>query len=165
MELLPAHQPLFEDDTDEDLSEEQIQELLDEAAQRMRAKAAPASASDAPFKLPKLTPGHIAESYEKTDGNITRLDQSKLIDKKQQALANGGFKKIEDPLQIKRQRKEVRTFLHIALDFPPMMISIPIFFTEQIRAPSWVPSCKSEGFLVHSYTEALQSPQSFLLYV
>lgn len=107
MELLPAHQPLFEDDTDEELSDEQIQELLNEAAQRMRAKAAPASAADAPFKLPKLKPGQIAESYEKTNGNITRLDQSKLIDKEQQALANDGFKKIEDPLQIKKQRKEV----------------------------------------------------------
>jgi hypothetical protein len=107
MELLPAHQPLLEDDTDEELSDEQIRELLDGAAQRMRAKQ-PVSRPDAPFKLPKLNPGHISDTYEKTEGNITRLDHSKLIDKKQQALANG-IKKIEDPIALKRQRKEVRS--------------------------------------------------------
>lgn len=107
MELLPAHQP-FEDDTDEDLSDEQIRELLNEAAARMRAKAdaQPVSAPDAPFKLPKLKPGHIADTCEKTDGNITRLDHAKLIDKKQLALANG-IKKIDDPLEVKKHRKEV----------------------------------------------------------
>jgi DNA transposition AAA+ family ATPase len=112
MELLPAHQPLLEDDTDEELSDQQIKELLNEAAERMRAKAAlqPVAAPEAPFKLPKLRPGHIAETYEKTEGNITRLDHSKLIDKKQLALANG-IKKIDDPVADKRKRKEVR-YIH-----------------------------------------------------
>lgn len=110
MELLPAHQPLLEDDTDEEISDEQIRELLNEAAIRMRAKAAgkPTAAPEVPFKLPKLKPGHLADTYEKTDGSITRLDHSKLVDKKQQALANG-IKKIDDPLAIKRQKMEVRT--------------------------------------------------------
>jgi DNA transposition AAA+ family ATPase len=113
MELLPAHSPLLEDDTDEELSDQQVKELLNEAAERMRAKAAlqPAAVADAPFKLPKLRPGHIADTYEKTEGNITRLDHSKLIDKKQLALANG-IKKIDDPIADKRKRKEVCTFPH-----------------------------------------------------
>jgi hypothetical protein len=110
MELLPAHQPLLEDDTDEDMSDEQMRELLNEAAARMRAKAAgkPTTAPEVPFKLPKLRPGHLADTYEKTDGSITRLDHSKLIDKKQQELANG-IKKIDDPLVAKKQRLEVCT--------------------------------------------------------
>jgi len=107
MESLPAHQPLLEDDTDEELSDQQIKELLNEAAERMRAKAAlqPSAAPEVPFKLPKLRPGHIADTYEKTEGNITRLDHSKLIDKKQLALANS-IKKIDDPIADKRKRKE-----------------------------------------------------------
>ncbi|OAL51283.1 Fcf2-domain-containing protein [Pyrenochaeta sp. DS3sAY3a] len=106
MELLPAHQPLFEDDTDEELSDEQIRELLNEAAMRMRAKTASQPVtSDAPFKLPKLKPGHIADQYEKTEGNITRLDSSKLIDKEQQTLANG-IKKIDDPLHVQKMKKQ-----------------------------------------------------------
>ncbi len=109
MEPLPAHQPLLEDDTDEELSDQQIKELLNEAAERMRANTAGQSVTvpDTPFKLPKLRPGHIADTYEKTEGNIARLDHSKLIDKKQLALANG-IKKIDDPIADKRRRKEVR---------------------------------------------------------
>jgi hypothetical protein len=108
MELLPAHQPLLEDDTDEDMSDEQVRELLNEAAARMRAKAAgkPTATANVPFKLPRLRPGHLADTYETTDGNITRLDHSKLVDQKQQALANG-IKKIDDPLAIKKQKIEV----------------------------------------------------------
>lgn len=105
MESLPAHQPLLGDDTDEELSDEQIRELFTEAAQRMQAKAASQSSTEAPFKLPKLRPGHIADTYETTEGNITRLDKSKLIDKEQQALASR-IKKIDDPLQIRKKRKE-----------------------------------------------------------
>ncbi|KAH7087350.1 Fcf2 pre-rRNA processing-domain-containing protein [Paraphoma chrysanthemicola] len=107
MEPLTAHQPLLEDDTDEEMSDEQVRELLNEAAARMRSKAAgkPTSALDAPLKLPRLRPGHLADTLEKTEGNITRLDHSKLVDKKQQALANG-IKKIDDPLAVKKQKYE-----------------------------------------------------------
>jgi hypothetical protein len=108
MEPLPTHQSVIEDASDEDLTDEQIRELLNDAAVRMRAKAAGqrVPAPNVPFKLPKLTPGHIADTYEETAGNITRLNHSKLIDKEQQALANG-IKKIEDPLRVKKQRKAV----------------------------------------------------------
>ncbi|KAF2679015.1 Fcf2-domain-containing protein [Lentithecium fluviatile CBS 122367] len=107
MALLPAHQRLLEDDTDEDLTDEQVRELLEDAARRMREKqpAAQPTSSDVPFKLPKLKPGHIADTYTKTQGNITRLDSSKLVNKRDQVLANG-VKKIEDPVAIKRQKKE-----------------------------------------------------------
>lgn len=104
MDSLPAHQPLFEDDTDDEMSDEQLRELLNEAAQRMQAKAASQPVTTAPFKLPKLRPGHIADTYETTQGNITRLDQSKFVDEKQVALANG-IKKIDDPLQVKQQKE------------------------------------------------------------
>jgi hypothetical protein len=110
MELLPAHQPLLEDDTDEEMSDAQMRELLNEAAIRMRAKAAgkPTATPNVPFRLPKLRPGHLADTHEKTEGNITRLDHAKLVDKKQQALANG-IKKIDDPLAIKKKKLEVRS--------------------------------------------------------
>ena len=137
MEPLPAHQPLLEDDTDEELSDQQVKELLKEAAERMRAKQ-PSAVPEAPFKLPKLRPGHVADTYEKTEGNITRLDHSKLIDKKQLALANG-IKKIDDPLTDKRQRKEVRATSSVPL--LPVMITIPNFFPEADRGSVLEPSC------------------------
>lgn len=137
---MPAHQPVLDDDTDEELNDEQIRELLNEAALRMRTKAPSTLVTDAPFKLPKLRPGHIADTYETTEGNITRLDQSKLIDKEQHALANR-IKKIDDPLQVQKKQKEVCA-CPLLLLFPlPVMISIPNLCTEQIGVPSWVPSC------------------------
>ncbi|KAF2028452.1 Fcf2-domain-containing protein [Setomelanomma holmii] len=107
IEPLTAHQTHLDDETDDELSDEQVRELLNEAAARMRSKAAgkPTTAPDAPFKLPRMRPGHLADTLEKTEGNITRLDQSKLVDKKQQALANG-IKKIDDPLALKKQKQE-----------------------------------------------------------
>jgi len=105
---LPAHQPLPGDDTDEELSDEQIRELLNEAERRMRAKqvASPPVAPDAPFKLPKLKPGHVADSYLKTEGGRRRLDPTKVVDEQHRALALG-IKKIEDPLVVRKQKAEV----------------------------------------------------------
>jgi hypothetical protein len=138
---LPAHQRLYDDDTDEELSDEQVRELLKEAERSLRAKQAASqkAAADAPFKLPRLKPGHIADSSVTKDG---KLDPSKLIDKEQRTLANG-IKKIEDPIQVKKQKQQVRT---ICLRLWPMMIIIPFFFLKQTRVPFWVPSCIIEGF-------------------
>jgi hypothetical protein len=101
---LPAHQRLYDDDTDEELSDEQVRELLKEAERSLRAKQAASqkAAADAPFKLPRLKPGHIADSSVTKDG---KLDPSKLIDKEQRTLANG-IKKIEDPIQVKKQKQQ-----------------------------------------------------------
>ena len=122
---LPAHQRLPDDDTDEELSNEQIRELLNEAERRMRAKqaASPPTAPDAPFKLPKLQPGHVADSYLKTENGVRKLDPSKLISENDRVLAHG-IKKIEDPVQVKKQKAEVRAATTVSL---PMMIIIPIF--------------------------------------
>jgi hypothetical protein len=105
MALSPAHPSRIEDDTDDELSDEQVRELLTQAAERMRATPSQPVA-DAPFKLPKLNPGHIADTCSTTQGAITRLDGSKLLPKDQQVLANG-IKKIEDPVQLVKQKKEV----------------------------------------------------------
>jgi hypothetical protein len=141
---LPAHQPVLKDDTDEELSDEQVRELLNEAERRMRAKQAASSpiATDAPFKLPKLKPGHVADSYLKTEGGVRQLDTSKLINQKERVLAYG-IKKIEDPVQVKKQKAEVCTAkFHSSADDD----NYPIFYNpEQTRVPFWVPSCIVEG--------------------
>ncbi|KAF2715190.1 Fcf2-domain-containing protein [Pleomassaria siparia CBS 279.74] len=97
---LPAHQHQPEDDTDEELSDEQVRELLNQAERRMRAKQA-ASPIDARSKLPTLNPGFVANSYMKGG----RLDDSKLISEEDRLLARG-IKKIEDPVQIKKAKAE-----------------------------------------------------------
>jgi hypothetical protein len=146
MATLPTHERPFADDTDEELTDAQVRELLEDASRRMREKKASGqstAASTTPFKLPKLQAGHIADTYSKTQGNITRLDSSKLVNKRHQVLANG-VKKIEDPVAIKRQKLEVSAFVRALQYSPPLMIIIP-FFSEQNLGPSWVPPCTTEG--------------------
>ena len=78
---------------------------------RVRVASWPLITTEESFKLPKLKPGHIADTYEATEGTITRLDPSKLIEKKQEVLANR-LKKIDDPLLLRMQKKqEVRTVI------------------------------------------------------
>ncbi|KAF2012537.1 Fcf2-domain-containing protein [Aaosphaeria arxii CBS 175.79] len=102
--MVPAHH--HEDDSDEELSDDQIRELLDraEAERHERAQLGlthPAAASST-FKLPKLDSGLKAENLT-TDGTVTRLDQAKLVDDRHRVAANG-IKKIEDPLQFKKDK-------------------------------------------------------------
>ncbi|CAI6333260.1 unnamed protein product [Periconia digitata] len=104
MALLPAHQRLLEDDVDEEYTDEQIRGLLDDAAQRIRHNQSDAT-PDVQLRLPKLEPGHITDALVTTKGAITRLDASSLVNQKERALANG-FKKIEDPIAIKKQKEE-----------------------------------------------------------
>lgn len=94
------------DDENEELSDEQIHELLDEAERSLRAKQAQHETAHAPFKLPQLGTGNMTEKYLKTKGSVTRADPSKLVNKGQKALAEG-IKKIEDPVQVKKQKLEV----------------------------------------------------------
>lgn len=111
---VPAHPP-FPDaamltDSDEELSDEQVRELLIEAEQRMQNAQTDA---DTQIKLPKLNAGQIARPYLHTKGSITRVDASQVADTKDKSLA-GTIKKIEDPVKIKKQRQEVCLCLHLS---------------------------------------------------
>ncbi|KAF2205168.1 rRNA-processing protein FCF2 [Delitschia confertaspora ATCC 74209] len=88
-------------DSDEDLSDKQIRELLSLAEQRMKEKSLSSSNTDV-FRLPRLDPGQIAAPLLQTDGSVTRLDRSQVAPKD----TSLGIKKIEDPIALKRQKQE-----------------------------------------------------------
>lgn len=102
---LPADSRLHDYDSDEELSDAQIQELLAEAERSLRMKQAGPKTGSA-FKLPRLNEGHIADISLKTEGSVTRLDPSKLVRPEQKVLAEG-IKKIEDPVQLQKQKLAV----------------------------------------------------------
>ncbi|KAH7122529.1 rRNA-processing protein FCF2 [Dendryphion nanum] len=105
---MPAHRHPPEDESDEELSDEQIRHLFDQAeAERLSRgdQSLVPSTATAPLKFPKLDTGYIADNNLKTKGSITRLDHSKLVDQKALALANG-YKKIVDPVQLTKQRQQ-----------------------------------------------------------
>lgn len=109
---MPAHRhhpPLGDDSDDEDLSDEQIRHLFDQA-EADRAARGPQSlalpAEEATLKFPRLNPGNIADNHLSTKGSITRFDHSKLVDDESLALANG-YKKIVDPVQVAQDKQKV----------------------------------------------------------
>ncbi|KAF2107507.1 Fcf2 pre-rRNA processing-domain-containing protein [Lophiotrema nucula] len=98
---LPAHNTSREDDTDGELSPEDIRQLLSEAEARMRNKQQPASQSSN-IKLPRLQ-ANVEHKYLKSDGTI---DQSKLVNENDRVLADRTVKKIEDPAAYKKKKLE-----------------------------------------------------------
>jgi hypothetical protein len=159
MAQLPTHERPLEDDTDEELTDAQVRELLEDASRRMREKKASSqpTSSTATFKLPKLQAGHIADTYSKTQGKITRLDSSKLVNKRDQVLANG-VKKIEDPVAIKRQKLEVSAFVRALHTLLAVDDNYPIFFLSRIWARLGFLPAPLRAPYNHSYTEALHLP-------
>ncbi|KAF2841450.1 Fcf2-domain-containing protein [Patellaria atrata CBS 101060] len=94
----------------EDLTDEQIQELLKQAEIRLRAKAETAQnaqiAQASSFKFPKLDTGAIVKPYVRTDSNgVAKVDSSRLVDSSQRELSNK-VRKVEDKLVIKRKIAE-----------------------------------------------------------
>ncbi|KAL0262171.1 dTDP-fucopyranose mutase [Diplodia seriata] len=102
----PVTHGLVEDD---ELSDEQIEMLLKQAEVRAREKNTSSSLvqlpSAADYKLPRLdTPG-LPAPYVHTDGEVARVDPSRLLDDQQRALANH-IRKVEDPVAVKKKKIE-----------------------------------------------------------
>lgn len=110
MVLLPAHQRLLDDDVEEELTDDQIRDMLENASQRIQQDQGTGVFNpDTPLQLPKLSPGHITDAIITTKGSVTRLHASNLVDQRDRSLANS-IKKIEDPIATRKKRQEVRFF-------------------------------------------------------
>lgn len=75
-------------DNDRDLSDDQVQQLLQEAEDRLRARNAIAKTDSALRRsLPKLSHG-MRPSYVKEKDGIAQVDSARLVDNEQRKLAN-----------------------------------------------------------------------------
>ncbi|EKG14652.1 Fcf2 pre-rRNA processing [Macrophomina phaseolina MS6] len=98
-------------DDDEELSEEQMEALLKQAEDNLRERNASNSnqqvqlQSAADFRLPKLNAADIPAPYIQTNGDVARVDPSRLVDAKQRELANR-IRKVEDPVAVKKKQLE-----------------------------------------------------------
>ncbi|KAF2231898.1 nucleolus protein required for cell viability [Viridothelium virens] len=108
---MPAHLDVLQKTNlpvsdDEDLADDQIHQLLEEAQTRLRAQRSTAlarSGKDLSFKgLPRLDASATEKPYIKNDGGVARIDQSRLLSDNQRNLANG-IRKIEDPVVMKKR--------------------------------------------------------------
>ena len=133
---------------DEDLSEEQIEQLLKQAEDRLRQKALSKDVNISGYTLPrsaKLNVSALPKPYVQITGDIARADSRRLPDEKQRKLANGGVRRVEDPLILKRKTFEV--YQIPSNRSMPMRKIIPIISLSGVGAPSWLPSCTCESSL------------------
>ncbi|EKV12081.1 Nucleolus protein required for cell viability, putative [Penicillium digitatum] len=74
----------------EDLTDDQIQQLLLEAETRLKAPNMLCSQTDdlASLRIPKLSPGSSLESYIRQGDDIATVDATKITDQQQKGLAN-----------------------------------------------------------------------------
>jgi len=156
--MAPLHteeQLSFADDDliaeDEELSDEQIQALLKKAEARLRERASSAAKDVSTLpKFPRLNVGEIAQPYVRTNGDVARVDPSKLLGKRERDLANK-IRKVEDPVAVKQRLSEV------CFDVPsaclPMRKIFPFSFLSRLGSRFGHLPAPLRAIL-HSYSEA-----------
>ncbi|CAP80093.1 Pc12g04660 [Penicillium rubens Wisconsin 54-1255] len=84
----------------ENLTDDQIQQLLLEAEARLKGPNALTTQNDdlASLRIPKLSPGSSLEAYIRQGDDVATVDAAKIVDQKQKELANSlrvaGIKKV-----------------------------------------------------------------------
>lgn len=105
-----AYSEGHEDSDNESVTDEDIQQLLQDAAQRLRENAnAEKSMTVGKVVVPKLpTVGayDVANIYVRTEGDIAHADPGRLLDKSSRELSNK-VRKVEDPIIVKQRKLEV----------------------------------------------------------
>lgn len=94
----------------EDLTDEQMEEMLAQATTRLREKEeAKMFETEAPQKytFPKMNAGDLEKPYVVTKGHIAEADKARLIDEKYRQN-DSLIRKVEDPVTAKKLAEEVR---------------------------------------------------------
>jgi hypothetical protein len=94
----------------EDLTDEQMEEMLAQATTRLREReGAKMFQTEAPqkFTFPKMDAGAIEKPYVVVKGHVAEADKSRLIDEKHRQ-AGSLIRKVEDPVTAKKLAAEVR---------------------------------------------------------
>ncbi|PBP17051.1 rRNA-processing protein FCF2 [Diplocarpon rosae] len=93
---------------DQDLSDEQVKQLLKDAELRLKVKAKQVqtyTASSLESSLPKIAVKNSVQPYIKATDNGPQVDSSHSVTKKDRKLANG-IRVVEDPITIKKRDEE-----------------------------------------------------------
>ncbi|KAI7230220.1 rRNA-processing protein FCF2 [Hortaea werneckii] len=91
---------------DGDLSDEQIDQLLARATDRMQQAGAVVKDDEkSPYTFPKLNAGELEKPYIASKGAVASVDSSRLLDDKDRKQANS-IRKVEDPLTAKKAAVE-----------------------------------------------------------
>ena len=141
----------------EDLTDEQMEEMLAQATTRLREKEeAKMFEAEAPqkFTFPKMNAGALEKPYVVVKGHVAEADKSRLIDDKHRQ-SGSLIRKVEDPVTAKKLAAEVRYILCFTAPHHVYEEDIPIFSLEQSRGTVLVSFCQTESSFIHSYSETL----------
>lgn len=98
---------------EDDLTDEQIEELLARATNRVQAKAAskPTRANDISQEraVSKLNTGALKEPYILSKGDVTTFDAARLANTEKQPKKGNGIRVVQNPGAVKRMADEVCT--------------------------------------------------------
>jgi len=110
-EAMSVVKPFDRENEVEDLSDEQIEQLLQQATVRLREQQAIKLESRYVPAIPaagKLMVSSLGKPYIQTTGDIAKADTSRLVDEQHRQLADGAIRKVEDPVVVKQKNLEVR---------------------------------------------------------
>ena len=128
----------------EDLTDDQMEEMLAQATTRLREKEeAKMFETEAPqkFTFPKMNAGALEKPYVVVKGHVAEADKSRLIDDKHRQ-SGSLIRKVEDPVTAKKLAAEVRRILYFTTPHHVYEEDIPIFPSSRVGAPFWCPSAK-----------------------
>jgi hypothetical protein len=97
---------------EEELSDEQMQEMLVQAARRRQENASVALLDKDDkdkanqFIFPKLNTGDMIQPYVSNAGDVATVDRSRLLSEADRKLSNQ-IRKVDDPVAVKKKTIEV----------------------------------------------------------
>lgn len=141
---------------DDDLTDEQIEQLLANAAARLQQQDVSNDITKrndcSTFNFPKLSVGKLEQPYISTKGHVSTVDGKRLLEEKQRRQADR-TRKVEDPVTTKKMALEVSPHVR-STAWPILMKFIPKISLSGVRAPSWLPFCIMRVLILyHSYSE------------
>jgi hypothetical protein len=127
----------------EDLTDEQMEEMLAQATTRLREKEdLNMFKTEAPQKYTflKMNAGELEKPYVVTKGHIAEADQARLIEQKHRQT-DSLIRKVEDPVTARKLAAEVRlhSIPHLRHVYEE---DIPNFPSSRVGAPFWCSSAK-----------------------
>ena len=147
-----VREPLSKDsDEGDDLSFEQIQDLLKQAETKLREKAQVSKFdTSTALEVSKLKAGELPHPYIQKQNGIAKMDSSRSAKDKDRAQANY-FRQVEDPVVLKKRLAEV--CLPRPHEYALYDEKILSFHPMQDQVPFWAPPCDTERLNFHSYSD------------
>ncbi|KAF8866013.1 putative rRNA-processing protein fcf2 [Acephala macrosclerotiorum] len=144
---------------DDNLSDEQLQQLLKDAEQRMRAKGKkPSTASEISAlsqSIPKIASDKKIDSYIKATANGPQIDSSHLVSEQQRKLANS-FRVVEDPIAVKKKAEKTNLTPELKRDLQLLRMRDVLdpkrFYKKESGKPK-IPEFSQVGTIIEGPTE------------